>query len=77
MSEVKVVFALYHIYDRSINGIVSKESKRIGFFRNKKQCMDLIDVYKNSDGFKDHPETCFKVFEYEIGHEYWRDEFLL
>lgn len=77
MSELKVVFALYHIYDRIIYDIASRESKRIGFFETKKQCIDLIDVYKNSNGFKDHPETCFKIFEYKIGQEYWRDEFLL
>jgi len=75
VSEFKVIFALYHIYDRVIDGIVSKESKRIGFFESQNKCMELICAYKKFNGFKDYPETCFKIFEYEIGQSYWREEF--
>lgn len=77
MSEIKVVFALYHIYDRIIDDIVSRESKRVGFFETKEQCVELIRKYKNYNGFKEYPEACFKIFEYVIGKEYWRDDFLV
>ena len=46
MSDLKVVFALYHIYDRIIDDIISRESKRIGLFETKKECIELINVYK-------------------------------
>ena len=77
MFNPKIVFALYHIYDTIIDGIVSRESKRIGFFESKDKCLDLIERYKSYNGFKEHPATCFKIFEYEIGQEYWYDEFLI
>lgn len=55
--------------------IISREGKRIGVFETKEQCTELISVYKNSAGFKDNPETCFKIFEHEVEQEYWRNEF--
>ena len=77
MYKSKKVFALYHIYDSAINDITFKEIKRIGFFETEEQCVELISIYKKFNGFQNHPETCFKIFEYEIGRDYWRDEFLL
>lgn len=50
--------------------------KRIGFFKTKEECLKLIDTYKIYDGFRDYPESCFKIFEYELGKEYWYEEFL-
>lgn len=76
MFDKKTIFALYHIYDTIIDDIISRESKRIGFFDTKKQCIDVIERYKNFNGFKDHSVACFKILEYQIGQEYWRDEFL-
>lgn len=75
MSKPKVIFALYHIYDRTFDSVDWQEFKRIGLFNTKKQCEELIETMKDSKGFRDHPVTCFKVFEYEIGQAYWRDEF--
>lgn len=75
MSKPKVVFALYHIYDRTFDGVAWREIKRIGFYNTKKQCKDVIESMKDSVGFSDHPVTCFKIFEYELGKTYWREEF--
>ena len=71
-----MIFALYHIYDRIIDDTLSREIKRIGFFESRKECIELIEIFKGYKGFRDYPETCFQIFEYEIGKSYWRDEFL-
>ena len=76
MFKSKMIFALYHIYDRIINDISFKESKRIGFFETREQCLELINMYINFAGFKEYPKTCFKILEYEIGRNYWIDDFL-
>ncbi|MDT2660316.1 hypothetical protein P7E02_10570 [Enterococcus hulanensis] len=75
MSKPKVIFVLYHIYERTFDGIDWRERKRIGFFNTRKECKDVIGTMKDSKGFRDHPVTCFKIFEYEVGKTYWRDEF--
>lgn len=75
MSKPKVVFALYHIYDRTFDGVAWREIKRIGFYNTKKQCKYVIETMKDSVGFRDHPVTCFKIFEYELGKTYCREEF--
>lgn len=76
MPKAKKVFALYHIYDRTIDGIIFKESKRIGFFETEIQCKKQVSIYKKYRGFDKYPENCFTIFEYEIGQSYWRDELL-
>lgn len=75
MSKPSVIFALYHIHDRTFDDVDWREFKRIGLFNNKKQCEDLVGSMKDDKGFRDHPVTCFKIFEYEIGRAYWRTEF--
>lgn len=70
------LYALYHIYDVNIDEFTDKEIKRIGFFETKEECEAAIKVYKTYVGFRDYPESCFKIFEYEAGKEYWRKEFL-
>lgn len=75
MSDKKIVYALYHIYDKIIDGVLSRETKRIGFFETREECVNLIRVYRKYVGFRDHPISCFKIFEYEMGKEYWRKEF--
>ncbi|MBS6430367.1 hypothetical protein ACHEVJ_06860 [Enterococcus raffinosus] len=75
MSKPRIIFALYHIYDRTFDNVDWREFKRIGIFSTKKQCEDVIETMKDSVGFRDYPVTCFKIFEYEVGKTYWRDEF--
>lgn len=75
MSKPRMVFALYHIYDRTFDGVAWREIKRIGFYNTKKQCADVVETMKDSVGFRDHPVTCFKIFEYKVGQTYWREEF--
>ena len=75
MSKPKVIFVLYHIYNRTFDGVAWRESKRIGFFNTRKECKDVIKTMKDSKGFRDHSVTCFKIFEYEIGKTYWQNEF--
>ena len=75
MSKPNVVFALYHIYNRSFKGVEWREFKRIGLYNTKKQCEDIIETMKDSVGFKDYPVACFKIFEYKVGQTYWREEF--
>ena len=64
------------IYKGIANEITYKEIKRIGFFETKEECEAVIKVFKTYVGFRDYPESCFKLFEYEAGKEYWRKEFL-
>ena len=71
-----MIFALYHVYDIIIDEVSLREIKRIGFFDSRKKCTEIIERYKGYVGFRDYPETCFQIFEYEIGKSYWRDEFL-
>lgn len=70
------IYALYHIYEKKIDEIAYKEVKRIGYFETKDECENMIRVFKTYVGFRDYPETCFKIFEYEVGKEYWRKEFI-
>lgn len=70
------LFALFHVYNRTIEDITYKEVKQIGVFQTREECVKIINRYKHYVGFRDYPETCFKIFEYEIGKEYWRDEFM-
>lgn len=70
------IYALYHIYDGAVDEIAYKEFKRIGYFETKEECEAAIKVFKTYAGFRDYPESCFKIFEYETGKEYWRKEFL-
>ena len=71
----KTIYALYHIYDRYIDGVLDQQWKRIGFFESREECIRQIKRYRKYEGFRDYPITCFKIFEYEIGKEYWRKEF--
>lgn len=70
------IYALYHIYDDIVEEITYKQIKRIDYFKTKEGCKDIIKVFKTYVGFRDYPESCFKIFEYEVGKEYWRKEFL-
>jgi len=70
------IYALYHIYDDIVEEISYKQIKRIGYFKTKEECRAIIKIFKTYVGFKDYPESCFKIFEYEVGKEYWREEFL-
>ncbi len=70
------IYALYHIYEETVDETVYKQIKRIGYFETKGECEDIIKVFKTYVGFRDHPESCFQIFEYEVGREYWRKEFL-
>ncbi|MCX4298556.1 MAG: hypothetical protein OSJ73_16230 [Lachnospiraceae bacterium] len=70
------IYALYHIYDDIVEEITYKQIKRIDYFKTKEECKDIIKVFKTYVGFRDYPESCFKIFEYEVGKEYWRKEFL-
>ena len=69
-----VHLAFFNIYDRSFEGIAWRERKRIGLY-NTKKCEEVIKSMKDSVGFRDHPVTCFKIFEYKVGQTYWREEF--
>ena len=73
---MKTIFSLHHIYERIIDGVTLKTIKNIGFFESREECKGTIETHKDYEGFRDHPETCFKIFEYEMGREYWRDEML-
>lgn len=70
------IYALYHIHDDIVEEITYKQIKRIGYFETKQECETIIKVFKTHAGFRDYPESCFKIFEYEVGKEYWRKEFL-
>lgn len=70
------IYALYHIYDDIVEEITYKQIKRIGYFKTKEECRDIIKIFKTYVGFRDYPESCFKIFEYEVGKDYWRKEFL-
>ena len=70
------IYALYHIYDDIVEEITYKQIKRIDYFKIKEECKDIIKVFKTYVGFRDYPESCFKIFGYEVGKEYWRKEFL-
>ncbi len=73
--ERKIVYVLYHIYYVWHKKVKYKEIKRIGFFYTKEDCEKQIEIFIKYKGFKKHPRSCFKIFEYELGKEYWREEF--
>lgn len=41
------IYALYHIYDETVDQITYKEVKRIGYFDTKEECESLIRVLKH------------------------------
>ncbi len=71
-----IIYALYHIYDSKIDGIIIRETKRIGFYATRKECGEKIIKFHKYIGFRDYPISCFKILEYRVGEVYWKKEFI-
>ena len=57
------IYALYHIYDDIVEEITYKQIKRIGYFKTKEECRDIIKIFKTYVGFRDYPELCLEQSE--------------
>lgn len=59
------IYLLWHVYELTDDFGTRDEEKLLGTFSSAEKANDAIDFYKNLDGFRDHPLTCFKIDEYE------------
>lgn len=66
------VFLLQHSYE--IDGF--DETKTIGIYSTRAKAESIIAKYINLVGFKDYPEDCFYIGEYEIDKNHWEDGFI-
>ena len=60
------VCLLYHTHEIIDDFGTHDDEKLIGVFSSLKKANEVIDKYKNLEGFRDCPLTCFTIDEYEV-----------
>ncbi|MDR0465865.1 MAG: hypothetical protein LBH94_00755 [Deltaproteobacteria bacterium] len=71
------VYLLQHSYDYNIgDGETTEETKIIGIFSTVAEAEAAILHYKNLPGFKDYPDDCFYLEEYELDRRFWEEGFV-
>ena len=73
---MKTVFLLEHTYEEGYEDIESWETKTLGIFSSREEADQAIQFYKMQPGFKDHPDDCFNVDEYELNKKEWTAGFV-
>jgi hypothetical protein len=74
---MKTVFLLEHYYEDTIDeDITSGETKTLGIFSTEEKAKEAIQFYKVLPGFKDYPDDCFNVEEFELDDKWWDTGFV-
>lgn len=68
---METVYLLQHNYE--IDGC--DETKIIGIYSSRANAEATIVKYKSLLGFKDYPQECFYIDEYEINKNHWEEGF--
>ena len=66
------IYLLQHSYERE----EYDETKIVGIYSTRKKAQTTINRYKKITGFKDYPESCFYIDEYEVDLDYWKEGFI-
>ena len=70
------VCLLYHTHEIIDDFGTHDDEKLIGVFSSLKKANEVIDKYKNLEGFRDCPLTCFTIDEYEVDKTFnWAEGF--
>ena len=75
---MKTVFLLEHYYEDKIDeNITSGETKTLGIFSTEEKAKEAIQFYKVLPGFKDYPDDCFNIEEFELNDKWWDTGFVI
>lgn len=66
------VFLLQHSYE--VNEY--EETKLIGIYSTREKAEETVRQYKTLPGFRDYPDDCFYIDEYQIDKNHWQEGFL-
>lgn len=69
---MRTVFLLQHSYE--VDGC--DETKLIGIYSTREKAEAVVSKYKTLAGFRDYPDDCFYVDEYEIDKNHWEEGFI-
>jgi len=72
---MKTVFLLEHTHEVD-EDIGSWDTKTLGIYSTKKEVKQAIQFYKTVPGFKDLPDDCFYLDEYELNMKEWTEGFI-
>lgn len=70
--KMKTVFLLQHSYEVG----EFDETKVIGIYSSKEKAEETVKRYKQLPGFKDYPDECFYIDEYELDSDNWQEGFI-
>ena len=77
---MKTVFLLEHTYEYENEDendkIITTATKTLGIFSSKEKADQAIQFYKTLPGFKDHPDDCFNVDEFDLDVKGWETGFV-
>ena len=74
---MKSVFLLQHSYEITLEeGMTSEETKVLGIYSTKEKVDLAVKYFLTQPGFKDYPEDCFYIDEYELNKNEWEDGFI-
>lgn len=51
------------------------ETKIIGIYSTEQKAMDVVESYKNKEGFKNYPQD-FYIDKYKIDENFWSEGFI-
>ena len=70
------VFILQHSYEICHEGVSIDRTKFIGAYSTKEKAEEVVQRYKNIEGFRDYPITCFYIDEYLLDKDNWSEGFV-
>lgn len=72
---MKSVFLLEHTHEYEVDGLITTDTKTLGIYSTKEKADLAIQSYKKLPGFKDCPDDCFCVDEYDLDKNEWVEGF--
>ena len=70
------VYLLQHSYEINYEGISFNNTKIIGIYSTKEKAEDVVQRYKNIQGFNKYPISCFYIDEYQLDENQWTEGFV-
>jgi hypothetical protein len=73
---MKTVFLLEHTFEDGDDKIKSWDTKTLGIYSTREKAELAIQFFKTLPGFKDYPDDCFCIDEYELDKNEWGEGFV-
>lgn len=70
------VYFLQHSYEIDYQGASIERTKTIGIYSTKEKAEEVVQRYKDIEGFNKHPITCFYIYEYDLDKDNWTEGFV-